>query len=181
MRPGHCTAVILAGSVCLLATGADAQVHATPDRLGDTLQYAVPLAALALAGANHDLEGIEDLGLTLALSQGSTEVLKHVVREHRPDGTGLSFPSGHASVVFASAAFVQARYGLLPATPFYALATATAWSRVHTHHHFTRDVVGGAAVGAGSAFLLTNPRARGPQVSAALLPGGAEITVFHRW
>jgi hypothetical protein len=177
-KPGL-NAIVLAA--CLGASAAQAQVHATPDRIGDVLQYIVPLGALALAGWNRDLEGMEDLGLSLAVAQGTTQVLKYAVRERRPDGTGLSFPSGHTSAVFASAAFVHQRYGLALAAPFYALATETAYSRVHTHHHFTRDVIGGAAVGVASGFLLTTPRERGPQVSAALVPGGAVIAASHRW
>src|SRR4051812_44868011 len=107
-KAGACTAVSLA----LIGTtgAARAQVQARPDRLGDTLQYVVPAAAAGLALYEHDVTGLKELGYSLALSQGTTEVLKHVVRSRRPDGTGLGFPSGHTSVVFASAGFVHQRY-----------------------------------------------------------------------
>ena len=84
-------------------------------------------------------------------------------------------------VVFASAAFVQERYGLTPALPFYALATLTAYSRVHTHHHFVKDVVGGAAIGAGSAFLLTHPLGPHSVASVGLAGGGLRIELSAQW
>ena len=143
-----------------------AQVHARPDHIGDTLQYLVPAGAAGLALYEHDTEGLKELAYSLALSQGTTEVLKRAVDSPRPDGTGRGFPSGHTSAVFASAAFVHERYGVQMALPYYALATLTAYSRVHTHHHFTKDVVGGAAVGVGSSFLLTHPF--GPRTSASV-------------
>lgn len=152
-----------------------AQVQATPDRLGDTLKYVVPLGAAVLSLLHEDTSGLGELGGTLLLSQGTTEVLKHVVDSPRPDGSGQGFPSGHTSVVFASAGYVRQRYGWQEATPFYVAATVTAWSRVHTHHHFTKDVVGGAVIGEGSAILVA--RWMGPRQSASVgyASGGAWV------
>jgi membrane-associated phospholipid phosphatase len=150
--------LLLAGAV----TPSFAQVQARPDRVGDTLQVVLPLAAAAYAWHQDDPEGLKSLGYSLALSQGTTEALKHLVHSRRPDGTGLGFPSGHASIAFASAGFIHARYGWQQALPFYGLSTWTAYSRVHTHHHFARDVIGGALIGTGASFLLTkrlNPSA----------------------
>lgn len=146
-----------------------AQVQATPDHLGDALSYALPLGAAALSLVHQDTGGLLQLGGTLLLSQGSSEVLKRIVDSPRPDGTGHGFPSGHASVVFASAGYVRQRYGWQESVPFYALATVTAWSRVHTHHHFTKDVVGGAVVGEASSMLVA--RWMGPRQSASVSYG----------
>jgi membrane-associated phospholipid phosphatase len=165
MNP-HKTITLPGLLLCAAALPAQAQVHARPDRIGDALQYLVPAGAAGLALYECDTEGLKELAYSLALSQGSTEVLKRVVDSKRPDGTGRGFPSGHTSAVFASAAFVHERYGVEMALPYYALATLTAYSRVHTHHHFTKDVVGGAAVGVGSSFLLTHPF--GPRTSASV-------------
>jgi membrane-associated phospholipid phosphatase len=172
-----------AGSLVVMgaAGAAETQVQARPDRLGDALQYVVPASAAALALYEHDFTGLKELGYSLALSQGTTEILKHTVRSRRPDGTGLGFPSGHTSVVFASAGFVQQRYGFAAATPLYALATVTAYSRVHTHHHFTKDVVGGAAVGLGSSWLMTHPFSPSTSASLHLLPDAVSFQLAHTW
>jgi membrane-associated phospholipid phosphatase len=159
-------ALLLALCTATAAPPAQAQAVARPDRLGDALQYIVPAAAAGLSLYQRDTEGLEELGYSLALAQGTTEALKHLVNSPRPTGSGRGFPSGHVSLVFASAGYVHQRYGLERAAPFYALATLTAYSRVHTHHHFTKDVVGGALVGVGSAFLLTHPL--GPNTSASV-------------
>ena len=157
---------LLVLAVSVVCAPAAAQVQARKDSLGDALQYLVPAGAAALSLLHDDIPGLEELGVTLAGSQATTEVLKRVVNSPRPDGTGRGFPSGHTSVVFASAGYVRERYGWQESLPFYALATATAWSRVHTHHHFTKDVIGGALVGEGSAILVA--RWMGPRRSASV-------------
>src|SRR4051812_29104860 len=144
MRKIFVPPMVALSAVC--CAPAVAQVHATKDSLGDALQYVVPLGAGVLSFVHHDVEGLEQLGVTLVASQTTTEILKHVVDSPRPDGTGHGFPSGHTSVVFASAGYIRQRYGWQESIPFYVLATATGWSRVHTHHHFTKDVVGGAVI-----------------------------------
>ena len=159
----------------------EAQVHATRDRLGDALQIVLPLAAAGLSFKNDDMEGLKEFGYSAALSQGTTEVLKHTVRSRRPDGTGLGFPSGHTSMAFVSAAFVQQRYGWGPALPMYGLAALTGYSRVHTHHHFVKDVVGGAAVGVASATWLTHPLGERTHAAVAYGGDGLALHVSHRW
>jgi membrane-associated phospholipid phosphatase len=108
-------------------------------------------------------------------------VLKHIVNSPRPTGSGYGFPSGHSSAVFASAGYVHQRYGMERALPFYGLATITAYSRVHTHHHFAKDVLGGAVVGVGSAFLLAHPL--GPNTSASVEhdAGGSWVRFASTW
>jgi membrane-associated phospholipid phosphatase len=172
---------LAAAASCVATLPTHAQVHARPDRVGDALQYIVPAGAAALGLYERDPEGLKELAYSLALSQGTTEVLKRTIRSRRPDGTGYGFPSGHTSVVFASAGFVHERYGVQMALPYYALATLTAYSRVHTHHHFTKDVVGGAVVGVGSSFLLTHPL--GPRSSASVGYGsdGVWARVASTW
>ncbi|MDB5858982.1 MAG: Phosphoesterase, PA-phosphatase related protein [Ramlibacter sp.] len=172
---------LAAGCLACAALPAFAQVHATTDRLSDALAVVVPLGAAALAFYEHDTPGLKELGYSIALAQGTTEVFKHVVNSERPDGTGKGFPSGHTSLVFASSAYVHRRYGWEMAVPFYLLSTAVAYSRVHTNHHFSKDVVGGAAIGIGSGLLLTHPV--GEHGTVALLPAhsGAELRYANAW
>ena len=178
MRPITALAVLAA---CLFVGTLHAQVQATPDPVGDALHYALPLGAAALALYHHDTDGLKQFDWTLLASQGTTEALKRVVDSPRPDGTGFGFPSGHASAAFAAAGFVHRRYGLDEAWPFYALATVTAYERVHHHHHFTKDVVGGAVVGVGAAFLITQPLPDGGVVGISWRGGGPWVSYARTW
>ena len=68
-----------------------------------------------------------------------------------------SFPSGHSAAAFAFATGVG---DVLPgaAIPLRALATAVAYSRVHTGAHYPADVIAGAlsgvALGQLTSFVL---------------------------
>ncbi len=65
----------------------------------------------------------------------------------RPMPTSTSFPSGHSASAFAFAGAVSA---VVPALtiPLRGLATAVAYSRVHTGVHYPGDVLAGSLVGA---------------------------------
>jgi hypothetical protein len=166
----------------LACTAAQAQVVAQKDRFGDIMRFGLPLAAAALSGYERDIDGLKELGESLVLSQGATELLKHTVHSKRPDGTGHGFPSGHASAVFTAATYVQERYSLQWSLPFYALAAATAEERVRKHHHFTKDVVAGALIGSGSSWLLTD-RFTGPRsgTSVWFMDGTLVVGYTKQW
>ncbi|MDE7160434.1 MAG: phosphatase PAP2 family protein [Muribaculaceae bacterium] len=139
----------------------------------DVLLVAMPVATLAGVLIAQDWEGLKQGALTAATTVGTTMLLKWVVNERRPDGSNYhSFPSGHSSSTFATAAFLQRRYGWKFGAPAYALATYTAWGRVFAKRHHWWDVVAGAAIGAGSAYIFTRPWARDHNLSVAPLTDG---------
>lgn len=135
--------------------------------LGNALQYAVPVAALALTFVLDGLEKPSALGLNfntdtvihmdgsprhdLALAFGRsiliTHALKYGFNETRPNGGKHSFPSGHTSAAFTGAEFIRKEYGWWWGLPAYAVASYVGWSRVESREHYTRDVVAGAAIG----------------------------------
>ena len=108
------------------------------------------------------------LGAESALVNG---LVKLAFRRQRPEATQprplplrtpltSSFPSGHASAAFFSAALLRdTRWGPL----YYALAAIVASSRAHVRIHHPSDVVAGAALGAAlgelarAAFPLFRP------------------------
>lgn len=111
--------------------------------------------------------------------------IKHLVGRARPDGAphGVviagptfapdldSFPSGHATSVFAVAAVFAGFYPWLSA-PLYLLAGAIAVGRVYLARHYVSDILAGALIGCVVAWaLLGHPRVRGRRTPVAGLSG----------
>lgn len=94
--------------------------------------------------------------MALAMSCGTTEVLKQTIDEKRPDGSDdKSMPSGHSAIAFTSAAILAREYGYL--SPWitiggYATATGTELLRIQHNKHWMNDLY----VGAGIGMLSTN-------------------------
>ena len=89
------------------------------------------------------------------VSQVFTQALKVTVRRERPDGTKFSFPSGHASATFASAAVLQRHLGWRAGIPAYTVASYVAFSRLHEDKHFLSDVIFGSALGMAVGRTVT--------------------------
>jgi len=116
-------------------------------------------AALALLGGRPGrraaVRGLAAIGVA---SFTANVAVKGVVRRRRPRRLVItagrdarmpgssSFPSGHAASAFAFATAVTAELPQL-SLPLYGLATAVAYSRVHTGVHFPSDVMAGAVLG----------------------------------
>jgi membrane-associated phospholipid phosphatase len=81
--------------------------------------------------------------------------IKYAVGRTRPNGDPRSFPSGHATAVFATAMVLQEHYGWKVGVPFFAAATYTAISRITVNKHWASDVTFGAFVGMASARTVT--------------------------
>ena len=130
----------------------------------------VPAGILVAGYLKHDkdleLKGWKIVG-ALAVNTVIAEGLKYAVNRERPyekypllihpydaSEKGKSFPSGHTSEAFAMAASLSIEckkwYIVVPA---YTYATAVGYSRLYLGEHYPTDVLAGAAVGIGSAYL----------------------------
>ena len=144
----------------------------------DVLAIALPAAALVGTLCVQDWKGLIQGVETAAACAGATLILKYAVKEKRPDGSDYhSFPSGHTSVSFASAAYLQRRYGWKFGGPAYALSCYVAWGRVYSKKHHWYDVLAGAAIGAGSAYIFTRPWAKEHNLQIA--PTATPATVWN--
>lgn len=126
------------------------------DTVDDVLQY-VPYAtvlALKVCGVESRDEWKPLLITTAAswiVTGGAGYILKHAVREERPDGTDMkSFPSGHAMFAFAGATMLHHEYRQVSpwiSVAGYGVATFTAIDRVVKERHHWYDAVCGAGIG----------------------------------
>ena len=100
-----------------------------------------------------------------ALNEGLKFGLKYSINRERPFETypdivrkisagGPSFPSGHTSSAFETATSISLAYPeWYVIVPSYAWAGTVAYSRMHLGVHYPSDVLAGAVIGAGSAYL----------------------------
>lgn len=133
------------------------------------LSVGIP-AGIAIAGfIQHDKKLQRDalyMGGAYLLSGIITQGTKHIVDRQRPfekyafiikrddESGGLSFPSGHTSAAFCTATSVALRYRKWYfVAPSYLFATSVAWARMYQGVHYPSDVLAGAIVGAGSAWV----------------------------
>lgn len=134
----------------------------------------------------------------IAASGLLAQAIKHLVGRSRPkllaqfgvfhfdplslQNVQASFPSGHTTSVFAAAVALSF---IFPGARvvWFALACAIGASRIVVGAHYPSDVVGGAALGAGAAYLTAlvfaqraiafDPTAPGLRVKRAALAFGA--------
>ena len=140
---------------CLMSSWAEDNFvkHST-----DILCLLPDATAIGVAIAKHDTQGLKQLGLSTATCLAVNYGLELCIRKDRPDGTGHhAFPSTHTAVAFNGSTFLMKRYGWKWGVPAYVVSTYVAWGRVHTDRHDWWDVLGGAAIGAGAAFVFTRP------------------------
>lgn len=114
-----------------------------------------------------------DLARAHVVSQAITQGIKVAAARRRPDGTSLSFPSGHSAAAFASAAVLQTHFGWKAGVPAYGVAAYVAASRLSENRHYLSDVIFGATVGIMSARAVTigHGRARFALVPVATASG----------
>lgn len=130
----------------------------------------------------------------VALTEGTTDLLKYTTNRTRPDNSGHdSFPSGHTStsavcntLATRNLQYLEmsdaARTGLRAG--FLALSLTTGWARLEAKKHFPSDVLAGMAIGhffgafINDAFLgLDSPK----NFFFAVEPSKKDIYCSMRW
>ena len=167
----------LLGIILSLGAGGAFADNDTLETAGDVGLVALPVAAAGMTVLNRDREGTRQLGMALLSTAAVTGGLKLAVREKAPNGDDHAFPSGHTSIAFAGASFLQRRYGWGYGAPAYLAAAFVGYSRVETDHHRFHDVLAGAAIGIVSNVIFTTPYG---DVSAAPILGHGSIGAVFR-
>ncbi len=132
------------------------------------LSVAAPIAVFTAGVLKKDTNLARNgimIGGAMAVSAGTTLLLKYSIDRPRPfetysfivklsDAGSPSLPSGHTSNAFATATSLSLAIPKWYVTaPALLWASAVGYSRMHLGVHYPSDVLVGAAIGAGSAFL----------------------------
>lgn len=133
--------------------------------------YIIAAADLSagIAGFAKNDQKLKKTALEIIVSQlvttGTTQALKYTIRRERPfdryDDIFIkirvhdpSFPSGHTSAAFAAATSLSLScpkwYIIVPS---YGWSATVAYSRMHLGAHYPSDVLTGAIIGSGCAWL----------------------------
>lgn len=153
------------------------------EKAGDALRIILPLTAFGATFYLDDRVGRRQFYKSFFTNLGVTYALKFAVDKERPDGSDNdAFPSGHTSVVFQSATFIQKRYGWKYGLPAYAAATFVGWSRLQGDpaEHDEQDVLAGAAIGVLSSYFFTSPYDN-VQVTASVAEGVYAVEMSATW
>ncbi|MGW8287522.1 MAG: phosphatase PAP2 family protein [Desulfobulbales bacterium] len=124
---------------------------------GDIIRVILPLTAAGMTAYHYDRDGLIQFSKSFLTTVGSTYALKYSINTKSPDGDSHSFPSGHTSMAFSGASFLQRRYGWKYGIPAYAAASFVGWSRIESDNHYLKDVLAGAALGIISTYIFTDP------------------------
>ncbi len=112
----------------------------------------------------HIKNGYTSLAV-LASTYAITSLTKKIVKRERPYVgnasftpyavlNDYSFPSGHAGISFATAGNLAFQYKKWYVTvPAYAWATTVSYSRMYLGVHYPSDVLVGACIGTGTAYI----------------------------
>jgi membrane-associated phospholipid phosphatase len=130
----------------------------------------VPVTMAIVGFAEHDDELLRNacvIAAGTAIDYGITAALKYSVKRERPFVTypdiinksgkpteDPSFPSGHTSTAFATATALSLEYPKwYVIAPSYVYAGTVAYSRMYLGVHYPSDVLVGALIGTGCAYL----------------------------
>jgi membrane-associated phospholipid phosphatase len=121
-------------------------------------QAGVAVGTYAIGKLTHDDVAIHigsDLIRGQLLNGIFTESLKIGVNRTRPTGSAYSFPSGHTSASFTTAAVLEAHFGWGVGAAAYAAAGFVGWTRLRDDQHWLSDVAFGSAMGILAGHTVT--------------------------
>jgi membrane-associated phospholipid phosphatase len=132
------------------------------------ISIGVPVVIYTIGMINKDADIKKKaiyIGETFVVATFIAVAMKYSIKRERPfftypeldkqsAGGGYSFPSGHTSVAFGTATSLSIAFPKwYVIAPSFVWASAVGYSRMDLGVHYPSDVLAGAIVGSGSAFL----------------------------
>jgi membrane-associated phospholipid phosphatase len=147
------------------------------------VQMGTAIAVYVIGRVTHEKKA-SHLGMDLLRAQivsgAMTLALKVAVQRERPDGSDhYSFPSGHASITFATATVIYRHLGYRWYVPTYLVATYVGMSRLADNRHHVSDVVFGATVGVIAGRTVTRHGRSNYTWAPIATPGGVAVFVSY--
>ncbi len=144
------------------------------DPFGDGIYPAIIVGSSYIIGCIFHKDHPKHLAMlsakSLAISGATCFIIKSVAERYRPDQgdnpehwlgpKGMfsldAYPSGHATVAFATAGIIAMEYPRPLIIPIlaYSLATITAYGRINGNYHWGSDVLLGGAIGYFTSRLV---------------------------
>lgn len=132
------------------------------------IAFGIPIAFLGIGLLKKDStlkQNALNIGTAVIVSVAISTALKYTTNRDRPfvnypfiqkltEGGSPSFPSGHTSEAFALATSLSIAYPKwYVIAPSFVWASAVGYSRLDLGVHYPSDVLAGAILGSGSAYL----------------------------
>jgi membrane-associated phospholipid phosphatase len=134
------------------------------------ISLAIPIGMGGYSLISSDKDLFKDafyIAFASGVNLGMTQILKNTIRRDRPATSypnsfayvyepryDYAMPSGHTSSAFATATALSLKYPeWYVVVPAYVWASSVGLSRMHLGLHYPTDVVAGAALGVGSAYI----------------------------
>lgn len=132
------------------------------------IAFGIPIALLGIGLLKKDSilkQNAWNIGTTVVISVAISTALKYTTNRDRPfvtypfiqkltEGGSPSFPSGHTTEAFALATSLSIAYPKwYVIAPSFVWASAVGYSRLDLGVHYPSDVLAGAILGSGSAYL----------------------------
>lgn len=130
------------------------------------LSAPISMGIVALINKDDDLlKNALYVGVSIGVDGALTYSMKKIVNRSRPyvthpdiyayqTETSMSFPSGHTSLAFTTATALSLKYPKwYVIAPSYFWACSVGYSRMNLGMHYPSDVLAGAILGAGSAYI----------------------------
>jgi len=144
-----------------IGTPISAQSRKSVETSTDILVFVPAVSGFVTTLVKKDYIGSKQIVLSGATNLAATLILKQAIKKERPDMSDYhSFPSGHTSIAFQGASFIQQRYGWKYGIPAYLVSSYVGWGRIYAKKHDLWDVLGGAAVGTVSTYIFSTPFAQ---------------------
>jgi membrane-associated phospholipid phosphatase len=116
-------------------------------------------ASLIAIGRLGHATGVQQFGSDLfrvqAVTGLFTGIMKVAINRTRPNGGPYSYPSGHTSTAFATAAVIESHFGPRWGIPAFLAASYVGLSRLQQDKHYISDVAAGAILGSYIGFRLS--------------------------